>query len=65
MAEFFRKNYCGRDDRAGQRTTTSFINPGNARDAGGTKFFLVTKSAAPIHAVRNLKQFRRVAKVQT
>jgi hypothetical protein len=51
MTEFFRKNHCGRDDWTRQRTAAGFINPGNARNSDGTEFFLVTKSAPPIHFV--------------
>src|SRR4029453_3801619 len=49
MAKFFRKNYCSSHNWARQRTPTSFINPANTGDAGSAKFFLVTKSASPIH----------------
>jgi hypothetical protein len=49
MTEFFGENHCGRNDGACQRTAASFVNPGNARDSDGAEFFLVTKSAAPIH----------------
>ncbi len=49
VTKFFRKNYCSGHNRAGQRTPTSFINPANTRDAGGAQFFLVTKSASPVH----------------
>jgi hypothetical protein len=58
MTKFLRKNHRGRDDWTGQRAAASFINPGNLRHACGTKFFLIAKSAAPIHAVLNLGQFR-------
>jgi hypothetical protein len=50
MTEFFRKNYCSSHNRTRQCPPTSFINPGNPRDAGGAQFFLVTKSASPVHA---------------
>jgi hypothetical protein len=50
VPEFFRKNHRGCDDRASQRAATSFVNPGNARDATETEFFLVAESAAPVHA---------------
>jgi hypothetical protein len=49
MTKFFRKNYRSRDNRTCQRTTPSLVDPGNIRDAGGAQFFLVTKSASPIH----------------
>jgi hypothetical protein len=49
MTKFFRKNYCSGHNRARQRTPTSFINPSNTRDTGAAQFFLVTKSASPIH----------------
>jgi hypothetical protein len=52
MTEFFRKNHCGRDDWTRQRTAAGFINPRNARNSDGTEFFLVTKSAPPIHFVK-------------
>jgi len=51
VPEFFRKNDGGGYNRARQSTTASLIDPGNASDANGAEFFLVTKSAAPIHAV--------------
>jgi hypothetical protein len=51
MTELFWENDCGRDDRTRQRTAAGFINPRNARNSDGTEFFLVTKSAPPIHFV--------------
>ncbi len=55
MAELFRKNHGGGDNRTGQSTAASLIDPSNASGANGAKFFLVAKSAAPIHAVANLE----------
>src|SRR6266516_670870 len=49
MTEFFRKNDSRSDNGTRQRAAASFVNPGEARDSDGAKFFLVTKSAAPIH----------------
>jgi hypothetical protein len=49
MTEFFGENHCGRDYWTCQRTAAGFINPRDARNSDGTEFFLVTKSAAPIH----------------
>ena len=60
MSEFFRKNRCGRDNWTGQRTAAGFVNPSNAREAGGTKFFLVTKSAAPVHPRQSSTDLREV-----
>jgi hypothetical protein len=51
MTKFFRKNYCGGNNRTRQRPATSFINSCNSRYAGGAQFFLVTKSASPVHFV--------------
>ena len=50
VTKFFRENYCSGHNRARQRTPTSFINPSNTRDTGAAQFFLVTKSASPVHA---------------
>jgi hypothetical protein len=53
MTKFFRKNHrCG-DNGTCQCTAARFVNPRDACDAGGAQFFLVTKSASPVH-VRNL-----------
>ena len=49
MTEFLRENYRSGHNRARQRTPTSFINPRDTRDTGAAQFFLVTKSASPIH----------------
>jgi hypothetical protein len=49
MTKFFRKDDCSGHNRARQRTPTSFINPSNTPDTGAAQFFLVTKSASPIH----------------
>ena len=51
MTEFFRENHCGGDDWTCQRTAAGFVDPGNARDSDCAEFFLVTKSAAPVHFV--------------
>ena len=49
VTKFSRKNYCSGHNRASQRPPASFINPSNTRDTGAAQFFLVTKSASPIH----------------
>jgi hypothetical protein len=49
MTKFFGENYCSGHNRACERATPSFINPGNPRDSGGAQSFLVTKSASPVH----------------
>jgi hypothetical protein len=54
VPEFFRKDDgCG-DNRTRQSAAASLIDTGNTSDANGAEFFLVTKSAAPIHAIRRL-----------
>jgi hypothetical protein len=58
MTEFFRENHCGGDDWTRQRPAARFVNPGNARDPDGAEFFLVTKSAAPIHPRKSLADLR-------
>ena len=58
MAEFFRKNYCSGHDRTRQCSSTSLINPGNPRQADGAQFFLVTKSASPVHLRKSLADLR-------
>jgi hypothetical protein len=58
MTEFFGENHCGRDDWSRQRTSASFVNARNARDSDGAEFFLVTKSAAPIHPRKSLADLR-------
>jgi hypothetical protein len=58
MTEFLGKNYRSGHNRPGQRSATSFINPGNPRDAGGAQFFLITKSAAPVHPHKSLADLR-------
>jgi hypothetical protein len=55
MAELFRKNRGGGDNWTGQSTAASLIDPSDMSGADGAEFFLVTKSAAPIHAVANLE----------
>jgi hypothetical protein len=49
MTKFFSKNDSRGDNRTRQRAAASFVNPSDARDSDGAEFFLVTKSAAPIH----------------
>ena len=58
MPKFFGKNCRGGDDRPGQRTTTGFVNSRNPRDPCDTEFFLVTKSAAPMHPHKSLADLR-------
>jgi hypothetical protein len=58
MTKFFGQNHRRRDDRTRQRAATCFISPGNARDSGGVKFFLVTKTAAPVHPRKSLADLR-------
>jgi microcompartment protein CcmK/EutM len=53
MTKFFGKDHGSSDNRTRQRTTTGFVNPGNPRNTGAAQFFLVTKSASPVH-VRDL-----------
>ena len=60
MTEFFGENHCGRGDWTRQRTAAGFINPRNARNSDGTEFFLVTKSAAPVHPHKSLADLREV-----
>ncbi len=50
MPEIFRQNYSRSDDRAGQGSAASLVNPGNARDPCGTQFLFVAKSATAAHA---------------
>jgi hypothetical protein len=54
VPEFLRKNDGSGYNRTGQSTATSLVDPGNTGDANGAEFFLVTKSAAPIHAAGSL-----------
>jgi hypothetical protein len=58
MTEFFGKNYRGGHHWTGQGAATGFVNPGNARNPGGPQFLFVTKSAAPVHPLRRLSDFR-------
>jgi hypothetical protein len=55
MAELFRQHRGGGDNWTGQSTAASLIDPSDASGADGAEFFLVTKSAAPIHAVGNVE----------
>jgi hypothetical protein len=48
MTEFFGENDSRGDNRTRQRTAAGFVNPSDARDSDGAKFFLVPKSAAPV-----------------
>ncbi len=59
MPEFFRKNHGGGDNWAGESAATSLIDPGDASDTDGAQFFLVTKSAAPVHPSADYTDFRR------
>jgi hypothetical protein len=54
MTEFFGENHRSRHDWTCQRAAACFIDSCNARDSGGAKFFLVTKTAAPMHPIANL-----------
>jgi len=58
MTEFFGENHRSRDNWTRQRTATGFVNSGNAQDADCAEFFLVTKSAAPIHPPKSLADLR-------
>ena len=60
MTEFFGENHCGSDDWTRQRPAARFVNPGNPRDSNGAEFFLVTKSAPPIHRHKSLAGLREV-----
>jgi len=51
VTKFFRKNYSSSHNWTSQRTAPSFVNPSDPRNAGGAQFFLVTKSASPVHFV--------------
>jgi hypothetical protein len=55
VTEFFRKNDGGSYNRTRQSAPASLVDAGDARDAGGAEFFLIAKSAAPIHAVASLE----------
>ena len=59
MTEFFRKNHGGGDNWTCQSTATGFVNSGNARGASGAEFFLIAKSAAPIHLAGIIRRLRR------
>jgi hypothetical protein len=48
MPKLFGENCSSSNDRPGQGTATSFVNPRNPRDPRDAEFFLVTKSTAPI-----------------
>jgi hypothetical protein len=58
MTKFFGQNHCSRDDWTCQCTATGFINPGYASDAISAKFFLVTKTAAPVHLRKSFADLR-------
>ena len=59
VTEFLRKNHGGGNNRTRQSTAASLIDPSYASDANGTEFFLVTKSAAPIHPAGIIRRLRR------
>jgi hypothetical protein len=49
MTEFLWQNHgCG-DDWTCQRAAACFVDAGYASDAISAEFFLITKSAAPVH----------------
>jgi hypothetical protein len=58
MAEFFGKNYCSGHDRTRQCSSTSLIDPRDPGQAGSAQFFLVTKSASPVHLRKSLADLR-------
>jgi hypothetical protein len=58
VTKFFRKNYGSGDNRTRQGATPSFVNPGDLGDAGGAKFFFITKSAPAIHLRKSLADLR-------
>jgi hypothetical protein len=58
MTEFFGENHCGCDDWTRQCPAARFVNPGNPRDSNGAEFFLVAKSAAPVHPRKSLADLR-------
>jgi hypothetical protein len=58
VTKFFRENYCSGDNRTCERAPSSFIYPRDTRNAGGAQFFLVTKSASPIHLRKSLANLR-------
>ena len=57
MTKFVRKNHRSRDYGTRQRAAACFVNPRDARDAGGSKFFLVTKATAAVHPRKSLADF--------
>jgi hypothetical protein len=57
MTEFFGQNHCSGDHWTRQSAASCFIDSGNARDSDGAKFFLVTKTAAPVHPRKSLSDF--------
>ena len=60
MTEFFGKNHgCG-DDWTCQRAAACFIDAGYASDTISAEFFLITKSAAPVHPHKSLTDLREV-----
>jgi len=58
MTKFFGQNHCGGDHRTRQRAAACLIDSGDARDSGGAKFFLVTKTAAPVHPRKSFADLR-------
>jgi hypothetical protein len=58
MTKFFGQNHRGRDDWTRQCTATDFVDAGYASDAISAEFFLITKSAAPVHPRKSLTDLR-------
>jgi hypothetical protein len=58
MTKFFGENHCGRDDWTRQRAAARFVDAGDASDAISAEFFLVTKTAAPMHPRKSLADLR-------
>jgi hypothetical protein len=55
MAEFIWENHGSRDNRTRQRAAASLIDSGDPNDAGGAELFFMSKTTAPVHAVRMLR----------
>jgi hypothetical protein len=60
VTEFFGENHRGRDDWTCQRAAACFVDAGYASDAISAEFFLMTKSAAPIHPRKSSADLREV-----
>ena len=58
MTEFFREDDRGSNDGTRQRAPARFIDPGDASHAISAKFFLVAKSAAPVHRAENTENLK-------